>query len=31
MAIHNLSADPRITPALAKKIVNDNARALYGL
>jgi len=31
MAIHNLSADPRLTPALAKKIVSDNARALYGL
>jgi predicted TIM-barrel fold metal-dependent hydrolase len=31
MAIHNLSADPRLTPALARKIVNDNARALYGL
>ena len=31
MAIHNLSSDPRLTPALAKKIVSDNARALYGL
>ena len=31
MAIHNLSADPRLTPALAQKIVSDNARALYGL
>ena len=31
MAIHNLSADPRLTPALAKKITSDNARALYGL
>jgi len=31
MAIHNLSGDPRLTPGLAKKIVCDNARALYGL
>ena len=31
LAIHNLSADPRLTPSLAKKIVSDNARALYGL
>jgi predicted TIM-barrel fold metal-dependent hydrolase len=31
LAIHTLSADPRLTPALAKKIVRDNARALYGL
>ncbi len=31
LAIHNLSADQRLTPALAKKIVSDNARALYGL
>ncbi|HET9917090.1 MAG TPA: amidohydrolase family protein, partial [Candidatus Binatia bacterium] len=31
MAIQNLSADPRLSPALAKKIVSDNARALYGL
>ena len=29
LAIHNLSADPRLTPSLAKKIVSDNARALY--
>jgi hypothetical protein len=28
--IHNLSADPRLTPALAKKIVSD-VGALYGL
>jgi predicted TIM-barrel fold metal-dependent hydrolase len=31
LAIHNLSADPRLTPSLAKKIVSDNARALYNL
>lgn len=31
MALANLSADPRLTPALAKKIVSDNAKALYGL
>jgi microsomal dipeptidase-like Zn-dependent dipeptidase len=31
MALHNLSADPRLTPALARKIVSDNAIALYGL
>jgi predicted TIM-barrel fold metal-dependent hydrolase len=31
LAIHNLSADPRLTPALAKKIVSNNAKALYGL
>jgi len=31
LAIHNLSADPRLTPELAKKIVSDNARNLYGL
>jgi predicted TIM-barrel fold metal-dependent hydrolase len=31
MAIHNLSKDSRLTPALAQKIVSDNARALYGL
>jgi predicted TIM-barrel fold metal-dependent hydrolase len=31
LAIHNLSSDPRLTPELAKKIVSDNARALYGL
>ena len=31
MAIHNLSADPRLGPELARKIVSDNARALYGL
>ena len=31
MALHNLSADPRLTPELARKIVCDNAKALYGL
>jgi hypothetical protein len=31
LAIHNLSADPRLTPALAKKIVSGNVGALYGL
>jgi predicted TIM-barrel fold metal-dependent hydrolase len=31
MAIHNLSSDPRLPRGLAKKIVGDNARALYGL
>jgi len=31
LAIHNLSADPRLTPSLARKIVSDNARALYNL
>jgi predicted TIM-barrel fold metal-dependent hydrolase len=31
LAIHNLSADSRLTPALARKIVSDNAKALYGL
>jgi hypothetical protein len=31
LAIHNLSADPRLTPALARKIVGDNAKVLYGL
>lgn len=31
LAIHNLSADPRLAPQLAKKIVSDNAKALYGL
>jgi predicted TIM-barrel fold metal-dependent hydrolase len=31
LAINNLGADPRLTPSLAKKIVCDNARALYGL
>jgi hypothetical protein len=31
MALANLSADPRLTPAQAKKIVCDNAKALYGL
>ena len=31
MALHNLSADPRLTPALAKKIVSDNAKALSAM
>ena len=31
LAIHNLKNDPRLTPELAKKIVWDNACALYGL
>jgi predicted TIM-barrel fold metal-dependent hydrolase len=31
LAIHNLSADPRLTPALAQKIVSDNARTFYRL
>jgi predicted TIM-barrel fold metal-dependent hydrolase len=31
LAIHNLSADPLLTPELAKKIVGDNSRNLYGL
>jgi len=31
LALHNLSADPRLTPALAQKIVGANAQALYGL
>ena len=31
LALRNLSADPRLTPALAQKIAGANAQALYGL